>query len=390
MLPKMGAARCCKRKERYMKKRLFSLLALFISAVMFSTGFTVFGEYTYTCDYMYSILETADAKKFYDALYESCETVDNSSGNYNYTPYVYYPSSLTFSQAEEITFIFSQDHPEYFWLSSTYRYTSKGNIAFKVLPDFTSGTVRQQAKKAIEETAQEYIDGAMKYSTEYERAEYLHNMLIKNVSYETGDWDQTIASVFLQGKTVCAGYSKAYELLCNAVGIDTIVLTSVNHAWNAINISGMWFLVDVTNDYNSMKYFLISDSRMAQLDRASGVTYTVTEIVNGEKTEYTFHLHDIDYTTYITYYDDFPECTVNYTDVASTIPTQQIVYNDEILGDANLDGLVNVRDASYIAKMIVQGRASSLPLCADYNMDQVINIRDAAALASALVRRTAA
>ena len=55
-----------------------------------------------------------------------------------------------------------------------------------------------------------------------------------------------------------------------------------------------------------------------------------------------------------------------------------------LLGDANEDGKVNVRDAAHIAKCLAQGRNSSLPSSADFNEDGKVNVRDAAAIAKHL------
>ncbi|MGN1481962.1 leucine-rich repeat protein, partial [Porcipelethomonas sp.] len=56
----------------------------------------------------------------------------------------------------------------------------------------------------------------------------------------------------------------------------------------------------------------------------------------------------------------------------------------KILGDANGDGVMNVRDAAFIAKMLAQGKNSELPMTADYNGDGVVNVRDAASIARTL------
>lgn len=57
-----------------------------------------------------------------------------------------------------------------------------------------------------------------------------------------------------------------------------------------------------------------------------------------------------------------------------------------MLGDANGDGIVNVRDAAYIATMLAKGKEDSLPEEADYNGDGQKNVRDAAAIATALAK----
>lgn len=63
--------------------------------------------------------------------------------------------------------------------------------------------------------------------------------------------------------------------------------------------------------------------------------------------------------------------------------------DDFLLGDANLDKKVNVRDCAYIASMLAKGAADKLPQKeSDYNQDGKVNVRDAAALASALAKGT--
>jgi mucin-2 len=60
------------------------------------------------------------------------------------------------------------------------------------------------------------------------------------------------------------------------------------------------------------------------------------------------------------------------------------VSEPEIYGDADKDGVLNVRDAAYIARMIAKEKQSELTLDADFNKDGVVNIRDAAAIARSL------
>ncbi len=57
-----------------------------------------------------------------------------------------------------------------------------------------------------------------------------------------------------------------------------------------------------------------------------------------------------------------------------------------MLGDANLDGKINVRDAATIASALAKGTVKNIPISADYNNDGSINVRDAAAIASWLAK----
>lgn len=62
-----------------------------------------------------------------------------------------------------------------------------------------------------------------------------------------------------QGEVVCQGYSDAYLLLCQTVGLPCVVVSgegvssgtfsgNSNHMWNAIKLSGSWYAVDTTWD----------------------------------------------------------------------------------------------------------------------------------------------
>lgn len=52
-----------------------------------------------------------------------------------------------------------------------------------------------------------------------------------------------------------------------------------------------------------------------------------------------------------------------------------------IVGDANQDDKLNVRDAACIASALAKGKADTLTYTADYNQDKLINVRDAAGIA---------
>lgn len=55
---------------------------------------------------------------------------------------------------------------------------------------------------------------------------------------------------------VCQSYAYAMKLLCNEVGIDCINLLgycskTLPHAWNAVNLGGQYYWIDVTNNMNN-------------------------------------------------------------------------------------------------------------------------------------------
>lgn len=73
---------------------------------------------------------------------------------------------------------------------------------------------------------------------------------------------------FSEGKAVCGGYAKAFQAICDYIGIDvryergTIGATNtIAHAWNSVEINGVTYYIDCTWDDTegteiSYKYFL--------------------------------------------------------------------------------------------------------------------------------------
>ncbi len=110
---------------------------------------------------------------------------------------------------------------------------------------------------------------------EYEVALWMHDWLIYNANY---DYDYSIYGadgVLFRGTGVCDSYSKAYDKLLKALGIDTMRQTGTargeNHAWNLAKIDGTWSQFDCTWDDPNQgggaerhNYFGLNDSIMAR------------------------------------------------------------------------------------------------------------------------------
>ena len=73
--------------------------------------------------------------------------------------------------------------------------------------------------------------------------------------------------------------------------------------------------------------------------------------------------------------------------ITTTVPPTTTPQVTGILGDANSDGKLDVRDAAYIARMLAQRDTEKLPKNADFNEDGQINVRDAAAIARFLAKK---
>ena len=130
----------------------------------------------------------------------------------------------------------------------------------KVMPDYLMNQEEaEQVQAKIEKKAQEWLSGASQEADTYEKIKYVYETLICNVDYEADSPDnQNIQSVFLEGRTVCMGYSKATQYLLNKMGIFCTLVTGTasdgaqqgnadtGHAWNLVKIGDEFYYVDTT------------------------------------------------------------------------------------------------------------------------------------------------
>lgn len=147
----------------------------------------------------------------------------------------------------------TSDHPEFFWLNQyTYLLNNDGNDYLRLVdePD-------PQEVAAIEQAADAIIDAMPSGLDEAQRAEYLYRLLIDQTVYDSAsENNQDIRSVLLNGTSVCAGYAKAYELLCRKAGVGCTIVSgqalpfdedeATAHSWNLMKVNGEYCWSDVT------------------------------------------------------------------------------------------------------------------------------------------------
>lgn len=98
-------------------------------------------------------------------------------------------------------------------------------------------------------------------NTDQEKARVLFRWITNNITYSYGNPTDNADKVIKEKRAVCAGYSALFKEMCNSAGIECEVingyskseissinkrLKKIDHAWNALNLYGKWYLVDVT------------------------------------------------------------------------------------------------------------------------------------------------
>lgn len=198
----------------------------------------------YVKNYAYSTLDDS-TKKVYDevldAVLEHKEKIE--------------VSTLDIDVLEKAYNAVCADHGGLFWVSG-YMYTqyTLGDtlVSMDFSPKYTMDVQeREKIQQQIDAVAEEFLTGISMADTDYDKAKYIFETLIKNVDYDvSAENNQNIISVFLNRATVCQGYACATQYLLEKIGIhSTIVKGFANgesHAWNLIRLNGKYYYMDTT------------------------------------------------------------------------------------------------------------------------------------------------
>lgn len=147
------------------------------------------------------------------------------------------------------------DHPEIFYTDGYSSTTYKLGTAMKKITFTGSYTMEEDEirarSQALENACAQWAAGLADGMDDYEKAKYLYEYLIAHTDYEQGAADsQNICSVLLNGRSVCQGYAKTLQLLCQQARIPALLVTGQvkgqGHAWNLLKLDGEWYHVDPT------------------------------------------------------------------------------------------------------------------------------------------------
>ena len=113
-------------------------------------------------------------------------------------------------------------------------YTPAETYNWETLDDAVNGVISQMNNEGI--------------TGQYEQALWLNDWLMNNATYDYSYSIYEAEGVLLYGTGVCESYARAYQLLLEAVGIESMLIPSdeMNHVWNLVKINGQWVHVDVT------------------------------------------------------------------------------------------------------------------------------------------------
>lgn len=137
--------------------------------------------------------------------------------------------------------------------------TTRGNGLVTIQVEIENQALQTQARLLADSVVQTLLTPEMSIP---ERLRVLHDYVVQHCAYDTDTADNlvmgsngaqppfTAYGMLVDGKAVCAGYARAYMMLCDAAGIDTayIVDAGMNHGWNAVRVYDTIYYIDTTFD----------------------------------------------------------------------------------------------------------------------------------------------
>lgn len=183
--------------------------------------------------------------------------------------YYDFPEGVTYSMYEAfmVTQAFYADWPEIFWMWPGCLYTEdEPEVCVGLDMGYNDHfNNRKQKQQLFLSAANSILAGMPADGTDYEKELYLHDALVKHVTYDDAYVEEQNAySALVNGMAVCSGYAFALQYLLMRAGIESYYVVGtagedengkpVGHAWNIAKIGGVWYYVDPTWDDSDDEY----------------------------------------------------------------------------------------------------------------------------------------
>ena len=151
------------------------------------------------------------------------------------------------------------------YLTFFFPFLFNAQVDFTIIDDYAKAYPKKNT--SIDELANYFL---LKEASELEKARMIYVWLAENINYDDHGYnskqfgDNSAEGVLQNKVAVCAGFANLYQALGDKMGLKIITLRGLakgygydessydnieeatNHAWNAINIDGVWTIFDAT------------------------------------------------------------------------------------------------------------------------------------------------
>lgn len=207
---------------------------------------------------------------------------------YNFEDEAVFPEALPPETLRKLFVSVYYGETDIFWLDSIFYRHRSDSLTQKLSYRYTSDEVfAMQAE--IDEKVGEILSSVGENASDYEKLLAFHDRLVTGCTFnDRTEYSNTIYGALVTGDAQCEGYAFTFEYLCRAAGIECFTVTGTNpqgalHAWNMVNLDGMWYHIDCTwddpiletpdPDFIRYYYFLVCDSDIIGVTHIPDNTY---------------------------------------------------------------------------------------------------------------------
>ena len=221
--------------------------------------------------YIYYTLLNEKEKLIYKQIYENAIS-------YNKEFEVITPIKI--DELKETIEAIYNDHPELFYLDTNYTYkynTNNDVLAINLQFNETINNIEYN-KRLFDNKVNEIVEEAKNLTSDFKKEIYVYERILSTTEYDKeAKLNQSAFSTLVLGKSVCAGYARAFQLILQKLEIPTYyVLGYANeeHAWNIVKLSGEYYNVDLTWDDTGRIYshFNKTDKELSSTHSRSGIS----------------------------------------------------------------------------------------------------------------------
>jgi len=250
------------------------------------------------------------------------------------------------------------DHPEAFWITGDYSIgANMHDGSYVTLYSGYSYNEIVTRVLSLERSLIAIFKEIPSNRTEYERELAIHDILVRNISYDVNSVAAadnyidaaTAYGALVNDRAICTGYSQAFKLLCNRLGLSCRTVKGISkgeaHMWNMVCISGYWYHVDITwddpivsgSDLGTLSYdYLNLNDSMITVDHKIADTYAELERLLAENPDYNqnaFYNFELPVCT-ATRYNFYAQNAVRISDLSEQSKDRII----ELMQEARLSG----------------------------------------------------
>lgn len=168
--------------------------------------------------------------------------------------------NLTREQFETAFTYYRADFPQHFWRGNEYELFATLKDGKKIISSVKlayslTASERTAAQKKLESAMADILKDITGNMSVYDRELAIHDWMVEHIAYDSSlkkPYIYDIYGALVNRVAVCEGYARAFQYLLYQAGVPCLFVTGdskgVPHAWNAVQLDGQYYYVDVTWD----------------------------------------------------------------------------------------------------------------------------------------------